>query len=70
MTAHQDVRDGARIRAEERVMGEADSALSLLNLVDELTKDVTSEQWAEIKAAAAKHEACSVGVPAERRGSD
>ena len=65
MVKHQDVRDAARIRVEERVMGEADSALWLLNLVDALTRDVTPEQWAEIKAAAAKYEACSVGVLTE-----
>ena len=43
-------------RAEEQ----ADSALWLLNLIDELTSDVTPEQWAEIKAAseAAQREEC------------
>ena len=33
------------------VEGQAYSALWLLNLIDELTGDVTPEQWAEIKAA-------------------
>ena len=39
---------------------QADSALWLLNLIDELTSDVTPEQWAEIKAAseAARREEC------------
>lgn len=39
---------------------QADSALWLLNLIDDLTGDVTPEQWAEIKAAseAARREEC------------
>lgn len=44
-------------------------ALWLLNLADELTRDVTPDQWAEIKAVseATKHGACCGGAHAERR---
>ena len=57
------------LMTEDRAAGEADSALWLLNLADELTRDMTTEQWAEIKAAseAAKHEACCGDAHAERR---
>lgn len=56
------------LMTEECAAEEADSALWLLNLVDELTGDVTPEQWAEIKAAseAAKHEACCANARTER----
>lgn len=48
------------LTADGRAEGQADSALWLLNLIDELTGDVTPEQWAEIKAAseAARREEC------------
>ena len=54
---------------EDHAAGEADSALWLLNLADELTRDITPEQWAEIKAAseAAKREACCGDARAERQ---
>ena len=39
------------LTADGSAEGQADSALWLLNLIDELTGDVTPEQWAEIKAA-------------------
>ena len=48
------------LTADGSAEGRADSALWLLNLIDELTSDVTPEQWAEIKAAseAAQREEC------------
>ena len=48
------------LKVDGSVEGQADSALWLLNLIDELTGDVTPEQWAEIKAAseAAQREEC------------
>lgn len=39
------------LTADSSAEGQADSVLWLLNLIDELTSDVTPEQWAEIKAA-------------------
>ncbi len=44
---------------------QADSGLELLRLIDELHKDITPEQWAEIKAAAdaARREECGQHEP-------
>lgn len=44
-----------------------DSGLELLRLVDELHKDITPEQWAEIKEAAeaARREECGLHKTAD-----
>ena len=44
-----------------------DSCAELLRLIDELHKDITPEQWAEIKAAAeaARREECGLHEPAD-----
>ena len=54
---------------KDRAAVEADSALWLLNLVDDLTRDVTPEQWAEIRTAseAAKREECCASASAGQR---
>jgi len=46
---------------------QADSGLELLRLIDELHKDITPEQWAEIRAAAdaARREECGQHEPAD-----
>ena len=44
-----------------------DSCAELLRLIDELHKDITPEQWAEIRAAAdaARREECGQHEPAD-----